>query len=217
MGIDLTDRKTPLPTRHYRFYMSIENSRCRDYITEKFFFNALLNNAVPIVVGPPREDYEVYVPGDAFIHVNDFESVEDMAERINFLLANDTAYFEYFNWRKRDYGNEINRDYYMSTREGLENEGFCKICKLVNEMREGNGFKFPVIEDFQKFWNGQSEDGLSNLMCDKVSELKYKSEETVEADMLTLKFNNKSRIVMDLSSISTKFPIVQKILENLEN
>lgn len=42
MGLDLSNRKTKLPTKHYHFYVAIENSRCRDYITEKFFFNALL-------------------------------------------------------------------------------------------------------------------------------------------------------------------------------
>lgn len=36
--------------RDYKFYLSFENSNCKDYITEKLFENALGNNIVPIVV-----------------------------------------------------------------------------------------------------------------------------------------------------------------------
>lgn len=36
--------------QQYKFYLSFENSLCRDYVTEKFY-NPLLNNMVPIVYG----------------------------------------------------------------------------------------------------------------------------------------------------------------------
>ena len=57
LGMDFSNRWAKLPVGRYRFYLSIENSKCRDYITENFFYNALLKGAVPIVYGPPREDY----------------------------------------------------------------------------------------------------------------------------------------------------------------
>ena len=215
MGLDLSDRKSKLPTKQYHFYMAIENSRCRDYITEKFFFNALMNQAVPIVIGPPREDYEEYVPADSFIHVSDFDTVEDLADRINYLLGNETAYLKYFDWRKRDYSDN---KYFMSTKEQLVDEGFCKLCKMAHEMRNGNGFEFPVIQDFQKFWNGQSEDGLSNSLCDRESKLKYKNEPVfneTRSSKLSLKFNDKSGI-MDLSSIAINYPTVKALLDNLD-
>lgn len=37
--------------RDYKFYLAFENSNCKDYITEKFFVNALNRNILPIVMG----------------------------------------------------------------------------------------------------------------------------------------------------------------------
>ena len=70
--------------RRYKFFLSFENSRCRYYITEKFFSNAIAIGTVPIVAGCPRHDYELVAPTDSFIHVDDFKHVEELGERINY-------------------------------------------------------------------------------------------------------------------------------------
>eukprot|EP00057_Strongylocentrotus_purpuratus_P015074 XP_011669548.1 PREDICTED: glycoprotein 3-alpha-L-fucosyltransferase A-like [Strongylocentrotus purpuratus] len=41
--------------RSHKFYLAVENSECRDYITEKFWWNSLLHDIVPIVYGPDME------------------------------------------------------------------------------------------------------------------------------------------------------------------
>ncbi|XP_045052638.1 LOW QUALITY PROTEIN: alpha-(1,3)-fucosyltransferase 7 [Desmodus rotundus] len=89
-----------LPTvARYLFYLAFENSQHPDYITEKFWHNALAASAVPVVLGPPRATYEAFAPPDAFVHVDDFSSARELAA---FLLGmNDSQYRRYFAWRDR--------------------------------------------------------------------------------------------------------------------
>ncbi|CAH8481063.1 unnamed protein product [Schistosoma rodhaini] len=82
----------------YKFYLSFENSICQDYITEKFFLNALKNNVVPIVMGGSKSDYVRSAPSNSFIHVDDFTSVKQLADYLYYLDRNKTAYNEYFKW-----------------------------------------------------------------------------------------------------------------------
>ena len=46
----------------YKFYLAFENSiHCNDYLSEKFWRNALKEGLVPVVYGPHRADLEVRI------------------------------------------------------------------------------------------------------------------------------------------------------------
>jgi len=83
----------------FKFYLAFENSKCKDYITEKFWNNALGSGCVPVVMGPPRSDYEKVTPPDSFIHVDDFDSPEHLAEYLIELDQDDEKYGRYLRWR----------------------------------------------------------------------------------------------------------------------
>ena len=83
----------------YKFYLAFENAlHCKDYLTEKFWFNALSQGRVPIVWGPSKEDVTRLAPKHSFIHAEDFDSPANLAAYIQYLDKNDTAYGEYFQW-----------------------------------------------------------------------------------------------------------------------
>ncbi|XP_039258879.2 4-galactosyl-N-acetylglucosaminide 3-alpha-L-fucosyltransferase FUT5-like [Styela clava] len=110
--------------RKYKFYFAFENSHhCKDYITEKFFDNALSGFAVPVVWGAKREDYEAIAPTGSFIYAEDFSSMKELAEYIVYLDQNDDAYLEYLEWTTMkpselpEYGRQT---------------GWCQICRALH-------------------------------------------------------------------------------------
>uniref|UniRef100_H2Z620 Fucosyltransferase n=1 Tax=Ciona savignyi TaxID=51511 RepID=H2Z620_CIOSA len=91
----------PDKLKKHKFYLAFENSiRCKDYITEKFWDNALKNDMVPIVWGPAKEDVLAVAPLDSFIHCDDFESPAKLVEYLHFLDQHDDEYRKYFHWRE---------------------------------------------------------------------------------------------------------------------
>ncbi|XP_076816908.1 alpha-(1,3)-fucosyltransferase 4-like [Clavelina lepadiformis] len=83
----------------YKFYLSFENAQyCKDYMTEKFWHNAIACGRVPVVWGPSKEDVEKLAPTGSFIHTDDFKTPADLAKYLLYLDSNDTAYKEYFKW-----------------------------------------------------------------------------------------------------------------------
>ena len=96
------DDQTLLPTiSRCSFYLAFENSVSRDYISEKLWRNAYMSGAVPVVFGPTREEYEAVAQKDSFIHVNDFDTIEELGEFLKTLAADRERYASYFNWRRK--------------------------------------------------------------------------------------------------------------------
>nr|XP_039250741.1 4-galactosyl-N-acetylglucosaminide 3-alpha-L-fucosyltransferase FUT6-like [Styela clava] len=115
----------------YKFYLAFENGiHCRDYITEKFWRNSLAYGLVPVVWGSSKADVVRVAPPGSYVHVEDFNSPKEVAEYLDYLDKNDTAYQEYFKWR---------------TANKSENCGIsinCDLCNLVSKGHRGRPMKF---------------------------------------------------------------------------
>ncbi|CAK9297255.1 unnamed protein product [Gordionus sp. m RMFG-2023] len=112
----------------YKFYLAFENSLCKEYITEKFWYNALTMNMVPIVFGAPKSDYLKVAPPHSFIHLDDFGgNVEALAKYIIFLDSNDTEYAKYFEYKS--YGKIEN---YILVRPTPSNPMWCTMCSKLH-------------------------------------------------------------------------------------
>lgn len=67
---------------------------------------------VPIVLGAYKEDYVNVLPPHSYINVDNFKTVRELAEYLQYLDKNHTAYAEYFAWKKygRIYVSEMSDD-----------------------------------------------------------------------------------------------------------
>ncbi|XP_043914583.1 4-galactosyl-N-acetylglucosaminide 3-alpha-L-fucosyltransferase FUT5-like [Protopterus annectens] len=109
----------------YKFYLAFENSVHTDYITEKLWRNAFLSGTVPVVLGPSRENYEKFIPPDSFIHVEDFNTAEQLAKYLEKLDKDDKEYMKYFSWQKHF----VSKSY-----ETVDH--YCKACIELKKMTE---------------------------------------------------------------------------------
>ncbi len=83
---------------NYRFYLSFENSKCDTYITEKYWIQGLNKQAIPIVLGAKKEQYQRIAIPNSYIHVDDFKTIEDLAKELHRLNKNDSDYVQYLQW-----------------------------------------------------------------------------------------------------------------------
>ena len=131
----------------YKFYITFENSLCTDYISEKFWKlydsdKIFAINIIPVVRGPRREQYQRAVGKEKlYILADDFGGPKELADYLNYLSSNDTAYLEYFEWKMRIYEGldrvireepqKIRMNSNVSTFYHLR-EPFCKICSQLH-------------------------------------------------------------------------------------
>ncbi|XP_062410594.1 4-galactosyl-N-acetylglucosaminide 3-alpha-L-fucosyltransferase 9-like [Sardina pilchardus] len=127
---------TPTISRCY-FYLSFENSVHKDYITEKLWYNGYRSGAVPVVLGPSREEYEAVADKDSFIHVNDFNTVEELGVFLKNLTVDKERYASYFSYRRK----------YNAVRK-FWTESLCKFCPTISTLPP-----YKVYEDLDAWQN----------------------------------------------------------------
>ncbi|XP_026822524.1 glycoprotein 3-alpha-L-fucosyltransferase A-like [Rhopalosiphum maidis] len=120
----------------YKFYLAFENSNCIDYVTDKFFVNGLQHNALPVVMGGRREDYERMAPKHSYVHVDDYESPRRLAEYLRRLDADDDLYNEYFRWK--------------GAGEFIDTKFFCRLCAMLHD----DGAPAKSYRNFDNWWRG---------------------------------------------------------------
>uniref|UniRef100_T1KST4 Fucosyltransferase n=1 Tax=Tetranychus urticae TaxID=32264 RepID=T1KST4_TETUR len=123
--------------REYKFYLSFENSNCRDYITEKFYSNGLKHNVVPITMGAHPEDYKRSAPANSYIHVDNFLSPRDLAQYLDQLDANDTLFNQYLNWK--------------GSGEFINTYFWCRLCAMLHAP-----IKPKSYDDLANWWYASS-------------------------------------------------------------
>ncbi len=116
--------------KKYKFYVVMENSNCRDYITEKLGA-AIISSTVPVVFmvdGVPN--YDRYMPPHSYINAADFKSAKDLAQYLLMVGANETAYNEYLHYKHTDKEQEWERILERFERKETANH-WCRAAEAV--------------------------------------------------------------------------------------
>jgi hypothetical protein len=179
----------------YKFYLAFENSNCDYYITEKYWklYNVdyLFNvNVIPVVRGARLEHYERSAPSltthpkhhhhRSFIFADGFSTPKLLADYLVYLDGNDTAYFEYFEWKRtlvENFKHHLNNYNNNSNTDELGKRGrnwfrddttvFCEMCaKLHNEtfMQGTNTVKISEFYNKDNDCRNGGENGRTSLI-----------------------------------------------------
>lgn len=87
----------------YKFVFAFENSRCKGYITEKFW-EAMQSAAVPVVFGAPKSDYSAQAPNGSFVYISDYVvngSYSKAASFLNNLAGSPQRLRDYKSWQSK--------------------------------------------------------------------------------------------------------------------
>lgn len=116
----------------YKMILSIENSICTDYATEKLY-GPLLHGAVPVYLGAPNVA-ELVPDKDAIINLLDFNSVQALAAYLKSMLDNPQAmYRKHHAWRGKPYTGAFAERLAHSYKN---RNFFCNLCSLYRNKQE---------------------------------------------------------------------------------
>ncbi|KAK8732039.1 hypothetical protein OTU49_007151 [Cherax quadricarinatus] len=121
----------------YKFYFSFENSLCRDYVTEKLF-NILRLDVIPVVYG--SANYSQHAPPHSYIDALSFPTAKALADYLIYLNNNDTAYNEYFRWKR----------FHRIPGWSTVAKPFCDLCERLhtdNDTKVYNNLKKWFVDD----------------------------------------------------------------------
>ncbi|XP_041654211.1 alpha-(1,3)-fucosyltransferase 4-like [Cheilinus undulatus] len=122
----------------YQFYLALENSQHTDYITEKLW-NAVLAGSIPVVLGPTRENYERFLPPEAFIHVDDFPTARELARYLLRLRRDPARLRQHLDWRE---GYSLHQPSFWA-------EHYCTACRAVRRTRG----RTDVVQDLTRWFH----------------------------------------------------------------
>lgn len=136
----------------YKFYLAFENRLCRDYVTEKFWIDALLNGAIPVVRGGMGDgDYAALAPPGSYVNTEWFTSPAQLAAHLRAVASNYTLFRGYHTWRLTH--DLVSKDVYWHKNQVTERGAMCNLCTWLHAHQHA----LPSSTlNLTRFWDGSS-------------------------------------------------------------
>jgi hypothetical protein len=128
--------------RHnYKFVLGLENSHCRDYVTEKFF--GRVSDHVVITQGRPRG-----APPHSYISIQDYDTPAELAAYLQALDADDDAYRSYFWWKEfYEVRSAPGKTSDHVTRSTFFAQSMCRLCEKLH-LDNKSPSVYPSVADW---------------------------------------------------------------------
>ncbi|PSN46315.1 hypothetical protein C0J52_18593 [Blattella germanica] len=127
----------------YKFYLAFENGDCREYVTEKAWWNGYHKGAVPVIMGASLEECARILPPKSYLHVRNFSSPASLARYLMYLAESPTEYARLHHWRRRF--KVVNEHGYFQSPV----HHYCRLCEALNY----NDPSPKVYDDLERFWS----------------------------------------------------------------
>jgi hypothetical protein len=128
-------------------------------VTEKFY-KIFDYDMIPVVYG--KANYSQMAPAKSYINAQDYESAEKLADYLNYLDKNETAFAEYFEWKRYFQVNYFSRV-------------FCNLCQALNDQ----SMPKKVYTNIDQWWvqeancSGQERQIEENILQNKKFSSKF--------------------------------------------
>ena len=133
-----SERNCNRELKNFKFYFAAENNLCKDYVTEKYWYNALNAESIPIVLGGANYyDSRLAIP-NSFIDATKFKTVKELANFIKEIDNDDEKFNAFFKWK-------INWE--LSSEKKGCNYYMCNLCQQLHSGIKKNKSKFVFNAD----------------------------------------------------------------------
>ena len=111
--------------RNYKIHLAFENGASLNFVTNKIY-QAFEAGVLPVWMG--TRDVSKAVPKGSYIDVADFDSPKSLALYLVKVLANDTLYQSYFEWKYKPFDEEFEDRFRVLWTEPFN----CRLCRYVD-------------------------------------------------------------------------------------
>jgi len=110
---------------HYKFYLAIENSRDKDYVTEKLY-QGLRAGSVPIYLGAPNI-HDFLPHPDSVLLIEDFHSIEALVDYVKLASNDEKLYAKHMVWKTKNLSDTFMNRVATKPMDSI----FCKVCDFI--------------------------------------------------------------------------------------